>query len=148
MNARRETLICDTSFVGHFSRRKERPDRYTHWSVDDIARIRAALLTISIVTIAELRAGYAGAGWGSRRVAEAERETAEFVPLMIDDPHLNEWARLWVAARNRGVALSDNDLWIAATAVVRHQTLVTCDRDHVRLAPELSVEVLFFAPPV
>jgi predicted nucleic acid-binding protein len=148
MNARRETLICDTSFVGHFSRRKERPDRYTHWSADDIARIRAALLTISIVTIAELRAGYVGAGWGSRRVGEAEREMAEFVPLMIDDPHLNEWARLWVAARSRGVALSDNDLWVAATAAVRRQTLVTCDRDHVRLAPELSVEVLFFAPPV
>ncbi len=148
MNARRETLICDTSFVGHFSRRKERPDRYTHWSARDIARIGAALLTISIVTIAELRAGYAGAGWGSRRVAEAEREMAEFVPLRIDDPHLNEWARLWAAARSRGVALSDNDLWVAATAAVRCQTLVTCDRDHVRLAPELSVEVLFFAPPV
>jgi predicted nucleic acid-binding protein len=148
MNARRETLICDTSFVGHFSRRKERPGRYTHWSADDIARIRAALLTISIVTIAELRAGYAGAGWGSRRVTEAEREIAEFVPLMIDDPHLNEWARLWTAARSRGVALSDNDLWIAATAAVRRQTLVTCDRDHVRIAPELGVEVLFLQPPV
>jgi predicted nucleic acid-binding protein len=148
MNARRETLICDTSFVGHFSRRKVRPGRYTHWSVDDVARIRSALLTISIVTIAELRAGYSGAGWGSRRVAEAEREIAEFVPLMIDDPHLNEWARLWTAARIRGVALSDNDLWIAATAAVRGQTLVTCDRDHVRLAPELPVEVLFLRPPV
>jgi predicted nucleic acid-binding protein len=148
MNARRETLICDTSFVGHLSRCKERPDRYAHWSAGDIARIRAALLTISIVTIAELRAGYAGAGWGSRRVAEAEREIAEFIPLMIDDPHLNEWARLWVAARSRGVALSDNDLWIAATAAVRRQTLVTCDRDHVRLAPELPVEVLYLQPPV
>lgn len=148
MNARRETLICDTSFVAHFSRRKERPDRYAHWSADGIARIRAALLTVSIVTVAELRAGHLGAGWGSRRVAKAEREIAEFVPLLIDDPHLNEWARLWVAARSRGVALSDNDLWIAATASARQQVLVTCDRDHVRIAPELGAEVIYLAPPV
>jgi predicted nucleic acid-binding protein len=148
MNAHRETLICDTSFVAHFSRLKECPDRYEHWSADVIGRIRAALLTVSIVTIAELRAGYAGAGWGSRRVAKAELEVADFVPLMIDDPHLNEWARLWVAARSRGAALSDNDLWIAATASARQQVLVTCDRDHVRIAPELGAEVIYLAPPV
>jgi predicted nucleic acid-binding protein len=53
-----------------------------------------------------------------------------------------------VAAKARGVAVSDNELWIAATAVGRRQALVTCDRDHVRLAPELPIEVLFFAPPV
>jgi predicted nucleic acid-binding protein len=121
MNAHRETLICDTSFVAHYSRRKESPDRYTHWGEDDLARIAEALLTISVVTLAELRAGYVGAGWGSRRVAEAEREVGDFVPVLIDDPHLNEWARLWVAACNRGVALSDNDLWVGrrrALAVV------------------------------
>jgi predicted nucleic acid-binding protein len=144
---RRETLVCDTSFVAHFSRSKEKPDRYEHWSADVIGRIGAALLTVSIVTIAELRAGYAGAGWGSRRVAEAELEVADFIPLVIDDPHLNEWARLWVAARRRGAALSDNDLWIAATASARRQVLVTCDRDHMRIAPELGVEVVFLAPP-
>jgi predicted nucleic acid-binding protein len=72
----------------------------------------------------------------------------EFVPPMIDDPYVNEWARLWVVARRMGVALSDNDLWIAATASVRERTLVTCDRDHVRIAPELGAEVLYLAPPV
>lgn len=148
MNVRRETLVCDTSFVAHLSRRRERPDRYEHWGVDVIGRIRASLLTVSIVTIAELRAGYAGARWGSRRVAVAELEVADFVPVMIDDPHLNEWARLWVAARTRGVALSDNDLWIAATASVRESVLVTCDRDHVRIARDLPVEVVYLQPPV
>jgi predicted nucleic acid-binding protein len=148
MNVRRETLICDTSFVGHFLRLKRWPDRYAHWNEDYIARIRAAVLAISIVTIAELRAGYIDAGWGSRRIAAAERRWAEFTPVLIDDPYLNAWAGLWSAAKARGVAISDNDLWIAATAAVRRQTLVTCDRDHVRLAPELPIEVLFFAPPV
>lgn len=148
MNARRETLICDTSFVGHFLRRKRRPERYVHWDDADVARIRAAILAISIVTIAELRAGYLGAGWGSRRIAETERQWSAYLPLLIDDPYLNVWARLWAATRERGVAIGDNDLWIAATATVRRQTLVTCDRDHVMLAPDLAIEVMFLPPPV
>lgn len=93
-------------------------------------------------------AGYVGAGWGSRRLTDAERVVAAFVPVLIDGPHLNEWARLWVAARAMGVALSDNDLWIAATASVRAQVLVTCDQDHVRIAPELPGEMLYRRPPV
>jgi predicted nucleic acid-binding protein len=61
---------------------------------------------------------------------------------------VNEWARLSVAARRRGIGLSDNDLWIAATASVRESVLVTCDRDHVRIARDLPVEVVFLGPPV
>jgi tRNA(fMet)-specific endonuclease VapC len=148
MNAHRETLICDTSFVSHLLRREERPDRYAHWSVDDLARIKAAFPAISIVTVAELRAGCMDAGWGSRKIAETERQWAEYLPLLIDDPHLNAWARLWVAAKAHGVAISDNDLWIAATANARRNVLVTCDRDHVRIAPDLGVEVLYLQPPV
>jgi tRNA(fMet)-specific endonuclease VapC len=148
MNARRETLICDTSFVGHFLRQKEKPDRYADWDERAMARVVRATLAISIVTVAELRAGYMNAGWGSRMVADAERQWAAFLPLLIDDPYLNEWARLWVAARARGVAIGDNDLWIAATASIRGQALVTCDRDHQRIAAELGVDVLFLQPPV
>lgn len=104
---RRETLICDTSFVSHLLSREEWPDRNSHWRAADIARIRTSLLAISIVTISE-----------------------------------------WTAAKARGVAVGDNDLWIAATAALRGQALVTCDRDHVRLAPDLPIEVMFLAPPV
>jgi predicted nucleic acid-binding protein len=42
----------------------------------------------------------------------------------------------------------DNDLWIAATASVREAVLVTCDRDHVRIARDLPVEVVYLQPPV
>jgi predicted nucleic acid-binding protein len=105
-------------------------------------------LAISIVTIAESRAGYAKAGWGSRRVAEDEIALAAYRPTLLDDPHLDEWARLSVAARARGVALSDNDLWIAAAASVREQVLITCDRDHLRIARDLPVEVVYLQPPV
>jgi predicted nucleic acid-binding protein len=143
-----ETLICDTSFVGHLWRRLRAPARYEHWDAATVDRVEAALLAISVVTIAEMRAGHARRGWGSRRVAQSERALATFLPVTIDDPHLDEWARLRVAALARGIALSDNDLWIAATASVREQVLVTCDRDHVRIARDLPVEVVYLAPPV
>lgn len=143
-----ETLICDTSFVGHMWRRLRTPARYKHWDATTIDRIESALLAISVVTIAETRAGQVQREWGRRQIVESERVLAAFHLITIDDPHLNEWARLSAGARARGVAIGDNDLWIAATASVRNQTLVTCDRDHVRIAPELGVEVLYLAPPV
>jgi predicted nucleic acid-binding protein len=145
---RRETLIFDTSVIGHLSRRKERPGRYAHWEQRLVERVEAAVRVISVVTLAELHAGYLGAGWGRQKTVAAERMLSSFIPVFIDDPHLREWARLWVAARSRGIAVSDNDLWIAATAIVLGRGLVTCDRDHVRLAPDLPVEVMFLAPPV
>jgi predicted nucleic acid-binding protein len=143
-----ETLICDTSFVSHSSRRMQAPDRYAHWDAATVRRVRSARLAISVVTIAEVRFGQLAMGWGVCRIVKSERRLATYLPLTIDDPHINEWARLSAAARSRGISLSDNDLWIAATASVRESVLVTCDRDHVRIARDLPIEVLFFAPPV
>jgi predicted nucleic acid-binding protein len=113
-----------------------------------VDRVGAALLEISVVTVAEVRAGYLGGGWGVRRIAEAERLLADYLRLRIDRSHLDEWARLRVAAQARGIAISDNDLWIAATASVRQSVLITCDRDHVRIARDLPVEVVYLQPPV
>jgi predicted nucleic acid-binding protein len=143
-----ETLICDTSFVSHLSRWLQTPADYDHWDLAVIERVDSALLAISVVTIAEVRSGQLRRGWGSRKIVESERELTRFLPLTIDDPHLHEWARLRNAARARGVAIGDNDLWIAATASVRESVLVTCDRDHVRIAKDLPVEVVYLQPPV
>ena len=81
-------------------------------------------------------------------MAEAERRLGRFRWLPIRPAYIDEWARLRVSARARGVALSDNDLWVAATANVLGHVLVTCDRDHARIAPELTGEVLYLQPPV
>ena len=106
------------------------------------------MLAISVVTIAESRFGYLTAGWGVRRADVVERALQEFVQFPVDDREADAWARLGASARARGVTIGDNDLWIAATSMVRRYPLVTCDRDHQRIAPELSAEVVFLAPPV
>jgi predicted nucleic acid-binding protein len=143
-----ETLICDTSFVWHLLRRSKKPSRYGHWEPAAVDRVEAAFLAISVVTVAETRAGYMVANWGGARIAGVEEDLRRFYPIPVRRRYANEWARLRAAARTAGVAISDNDLWVAATASLREQVLVTCDRDHVRIAGELPGEVLYLAPPV
>lgn len=147
MNVKRPKLICDTSFVGHLARRSRNPGSYAHWdSVMD--RVDASEPAVSVVTLAETRAGYLSAGWGLPRMVEAERRLVRFHLLPVRRSYVDEWARLRVGAQARGISLSDNDLWIATTANVLGHALVTCDRDHTRIAPQFDVEVLFVAPPV
>jgi predicted nucleic acid-binding protein len=141
-------LICDTSFVSHVRRRVRVPTRYEHWNVATVGRVEAASLAISVVTIAETRFGYRLAGWGSSRIESTEQELRRYSPIPVTRRYASEWARLRSAARSRGIAISDNDLWIAATASVGERVLVTCDRDHVRIAEAMPVEVVYLAPPV
>lgn len=148
MSEKRETLVCDTSFVGHSSRALRRLDRYERWGGPVVDRIEKGEPAVSIVTIAEVHAGYLKAGWGLRRLVEAERHFDRYRRLPIRWEFAEEWARLRVAAQVRGIAIGDNDLWIAATANVRGHPLVTCDRDHQRIARELAVEVVYLRPPV
>ncbi len=145
---RSETLICDTSFVWHAWRRIRMPTRFEHWDEAIIDRIEAAPLAISVVTIAETRAGYLRANWGRSMVEATERRLQRFHSVPVRRCHTDEWARLRSLARAGGIAISDNDLWIAATASVGGRVLVTCDRDHVRIAEAMPVEVVYLAPPV
>ena len=54
----------------------------------------------------------------------------------------NIWADLRVACRQQGIAISENDAWIAATALSLDSILVSHDRDHLRIqtaVPHLQV---------
>lgn len=141
-----ERLLCDTSFVAHVGIRRVKPERYEHWDALVVARIEAAVLAISVITLGEARFGYRNAGWGRARIAEEERRLSSFLQIPLDFPDLEEWGRLKDLAKRGGNSISDNDLWIAATASTRGHCLVTCDRDHLRLAVDLPVEVIYLSP--
>jgi len=142
-----ERLLCDTSFVGHSARRAVRPERYAHWRADALARIDAAILAISIVTLAEARFGYLNAGWRARRIGREEHRLASFLQIPLDPATLDEWARLKLLSKQNGWNLADNDLWIAATASARGHALVTCDSDQARI-DDPKVEVLYLPAPL
>jgi predicted nucleic acid-binding protein len=144
-----ERLICDTSVVGHLLGMEEEPERYARWVEDGRdARVSSAARAISLVTIAEARAGYLIGRWGLERMRRLEHHLATFVHIPVERDFVGEWARLRSQAKKRGISIGDNDLWIAATAHTRGYPLVTCDRDHERIADDLGVEVVFLAPPV
>jgi predicted nucleic acid-binding protein len=141
-----ERLLCDTSFVAHVGIRRVKPERYEHWNAQVVARIDAAVLAISVITLGEARFGYRNSGWGRARIAEEERRLSSFLQIPLDFPDLEEWGRLKDLAKRGGNSISDNDLWIAATASTRGHPLLTCDRDQQRLDQDLPVPVIYLPP--
>ena len=140
-----EILLCDSSFIAPLSALRAHPERYRHWDEGIVERVDAAILAISVVTLAEARFGYLNADWGKRKIDEWERRFASFLQIPLDFPDLDEWARLKDLAKRGGIAISDNDLWIAATASTRGHPLLTCDKDQLRLDPHLPIEVVYLA---
>lgn len=62
-------------------------------------------------------------------------------------PTVEEWARLKLLSKRNGWNVSDNDLWIAATASARGYALVTCDSDQARIT-DSKLEVLHLPVPL
>lgn len=132
-----ETILCDTSFVSVVQAKGVQ----AKWAETDRDRLNRAVLAISVMTLAELRAGQLMAGWGATRRARAEQLIAAYLWVPLDMPIVDEWASLRAEAAKAGVTVPHNDLWIAATARVRGCTLVSCDKqfdllpgvDHLRL---------------
>lgn len=141
-----ERLLCDTSFVGWSAKRSVDPDRFAHWPAAITARVDEAILAISVITLAEARSGYLRANWGAARIVREEARLASFLQVPLDGSILDEWARLKDLSVRSGWNVSDNDLWIAATASTRDYPLVTCDNDQTRIS-DPSLSVLYLAPP-
>lgn len=99
---------------------------------------RAALpdeLAVSIVTIAELRAGVLA----TDDVLVRDRRLATLVgalalaPVPVGDAVGQAWARLRLLLRDTNQRMGVNDSWIAATAMALKVPVVTQDADYVNL---------------
>lgn len=88
-------------------------------------------VAVSVVTVAELRAGVLAAkdtDTRSLRLATLE-VVSDLAPLPIDEAVAHHWARLRVLLAEAGRRINVNDLWIAATAVANGLAIVTQDDD-------------------
>ncbi|MEZ5237443.1 MAG: type II toxin-antitoxin system VapC family toxin [Microthrixaceae bacterium] len=92
-------------------------------------------LAVSVITIAELRAGVLVAGTLERRDRRLATLTAalRLDPVPVDDAVAAEWARLRVLLRDTGQRMPVNDSWIAATALALGVPVVTQDDDFPNL---------------
>lgn len=132
MTARPPTpyVLCDTSVASQLI--VGAPTG--HWPEDTLARLARSVKTVSVVTVAEIRAGQIKAGWGERRRADAAHALAGYLWAPLDPAIVDEWARLSALAKRGGIGIGDNDVWIAATALRHGWPLATSDADHVHLA--------------
>ena len=99
-----------------------------------------ARLAVSVITIAELRAGVLAAADPVVRDRRLDTLTAALSldPISVDVAVANAWARLRLALRGANLRMPVNDSWIAATAMALGVPLVTQDDDFPTLA-ELKV---------
>ncbi|MGI8608546.1 MAG: type II toxin-antitoxin system VapC family toxin [Candidatus Dormibacteria bacterium] len=102
--------------------------------------IMPPVLGVSIVTIAELRAGVLAAG--DRAVRALRLTTLQHAeslsPIPIDDAVATAWAELRLTLRDAGRRLGVNDSWIAATAIAHGLSVISQDADYDGV-PGLSV---------
>jgi predicted nucleic acid-binding protein len=123
-----EVVLCDTSYLSQLAKAERDPAVIGHWPEELVARLAIAIPTISVITVAEIRAGWEIRRWSERRRVEAAQRLAAYAWIPLDYEVLDEWARLQADARAEGITgASHNDVWIAATAVVRGYPLVACD---------------------
>ncbi len=113
-------------------------------------RLDVAILAMSVVSVAELRAGHIRAGWGETTRAKAEAAMAAYLWVPIDMVIVDRSAELRALTKSNGWSLGDNDIWIAATAMCRGWPLATTDLD---FCPLPDVELIYVpakadSPPV
>jgi predicted nucleic acid-binding protein len=104
-----------------------------------LAPMLADRLAISIISVGEV---YEGILRG-RNAAEAEVRFLELIDQMdvvgLDVPTMKVFASIRGDLRRAGQTVSDNDLYIAATAIRRDMTLVTRNRKHFDRIPGLRL---------
>ena len=129
-------VAVDTSVASlWFNRRQPDAGRYREL-------VSGLSLTLPAIAKAELLYGARRGGWSSSNVAALRTYIDEFDILPIDENNLEVWAMLRSECRRLGIGNSENDAWIAATALSFNVVLVSHDRDHLRMraaVPRLRV---------
>lgn len=94
-------------------------------------------ITISFITVGEVLFGAVRRDWGARRIEGLKRRLVDSIILPFDFEVCVAYASLKTQLRAQGRILSDNDLWIAASAVRHSLPLVSNNRKHFEHVPGL-----------
>ena len=128
--------VVDTSVASlWFRKRQPNAGRYS-------ALVSGFTLFLPAIAKAELLYGARRGGWNSDNITALRAYVDEFELLPIDENTVEIWAMLRSECRRFGIGNTENDAWIAATALSLGGFLVTHDRDHLRMqaaVPDLQV---------
>lgn len=82
-------------------------------------------LLVAAQTVAELRFGAMFKNWGERKLARLEIILSSYTIIHTDDEICTAWAEVRLESHRKGRPMSENDIWIAATARALDILLVT-----------------------
>ncbi len=119
-------ITLDTSAYSGFNRGDKRLQRFF--------TIKNQIL-IPIITIAELRAGFALGARASENEALLQRllDAPNVSVFTITDQTTRLFATIFSQLKQAGTPINTNDIWIAALTIEHQATLVTLDSDFQRV---------------
>jgi hypothetical protein len=105
-------------------------------------RLKGTRAVISFQTRAEVLAGAASRGWGTRRLAETREILDQMPTIRADNQVIDAYATLAAECRKSGHGLAQplhaGDRWVAACAIAKNMDLLAGDGIY-RNAPNLSL---------
>ncbi|HEX7094956.1 MAG TPA: PIN domain-containing protein [Acidimicrobiales bacterium] len=119
-------IICDTTVVSDLRHGGDRCRK--------MELLTTATKLISTVTRAEMFSGALQAGWGVKKLEDLRATLGAYVEIGIDSETAEAWAELAADCKQRGIAPSPNDLWIAATALRLGVPVAALDNDYTSFA--------------
>ena len=127
-----DSYILDTSAYSAFKRGDSRLREWFTWK---------HAIFVPLIVVGELRAGFAAGSQTEENEALFRRflDTPNVSQLPLTAATTEHFATLFLQLRKEGIAMSTNDLWIAAIARQHNLSLATCDA-HFDLVPELRIE--------
>ena len=115
---------------------------YSDFMRGDAARVEvvraARSISMPLIVLGELRAGFAAGNRESTNAANLERflGSPRVSVLLPDEQTTHHYAQLHLQLRNKGASIPTNDLWIAS--LVSQHSLVLCTSDrHFRRLPQV-----------
>ena len=113
---------------------------YSDFMRGDAARVeilRAAhSISMPLIVLAELRAGFAAGNQESANAANLQRflSSPRVSVLAPDELTTHHYAQLFLQLRSKGASIPTNDLWIASLAIQHSLVLCTSDRHFRRIS--------------
>jgi tRNA(fMet)-specific endonuclease VapC len=127
------TLIIDTNIVSHLYKKDSRGKLYE-------PHLLGNELTVSLMTVAELLQWAAFRNWGLPRVQQLEATiTSKYTLLPIDISTCRWWVIVRSQRSEKGLPISPQDAWVAASALQFDLPLVMHNPDDFQAIPNLKV---------
>ena len=132
-----QLVVLDTNVASLLMGDPGRPESAQYRAI-----VNRKAIGLPVAVIAELMQGALVDGWGTLRREALTIFINRLLHLEATYQTAYHAALIRAECRRRGIAASENDAWIAATALSLDCVLVSHDRDHLRMraaVPRLQV---------